>query len=72
MKKIKIIGTQRPTAMPSPYGALTETVGYRLVGPTPRTPTGFGYADGGSGTPTGVNADGKTPTASRSDNSKFT
>ena len=49
--------------MPSAYGALTETVGCRLVGPTPRTLTGFGYADGGSGTPTGVNADGKTPTA---------
>ena len=38
--------------MPSAYGALTETVGCRLVGPTPRTPTGFGYADGGSSTPT--------------------
>ena len=39
--------------MPSAYGMLTETVGCRLVGPTPPTPTGFGYADGGSGTPTG-------------------
>ena len=38
--------------MPSAYGALTETVGCRLVGPTPRTPTGFGYADGNAGTPT--------------------
>ena len=41
--------------MPSAYGALTETVGCRLVGPTPRTSTGFGYADG------------KTPTVYRLD-----
>ena len=42
---------------------LTETAGCRLVGPTQRTPTGFPYADGGVGTPTGANADGETPTA---------
>ena len=40
-----------------------ETVGCRLVGPTPRTPTAVGYADGGSGTPTEENDDGETPTA---------
>ena len=40
--------------MPSTYGTLTETVGCCLVGPTPCTPTRFGYADGRSGTPTGA------------------